>query len=40
MAALLEAKDVEAFYGPTRVLKGISFEVAEGGITASRLDII
>jgi branched-chain amino acid transport system ATP-binding protein len=33
MAALLEAKNVEAFYGPTRVLKGISFEVAEGGIT-------
>jgi len=33
MAALLEAKNVEAFYGPTRVLKGIDFEVAEGGIT-------
>ncbi|MDR6538521.1 ABC transporter ATP-binding protein [Variovorax soli] len=33
MAALLEAKNVEAFYGPTRVLKGISFEVAEGGVT-------
>ena len=33
MAALLEANNVEAFYGPTRVLKGISFEVAEGGIT-------
>src|SRR4029453_7798331 len=33
MAALLEAKNIEAFYGPTRVLKGISFEVAEGGIT-------
>ena len=32
-AALLEAKNVEAFYGPTRVLKGINFEVAEGGIT-------
>ncbi|WP_374665883.1 ABC transporter ATP-binding protein [Ramlibacter sp.] len=32
-APLLEAKNVEAFYGPTRVLKGISFEVAEGGIT-------
>jgi len=33
MATLLEAKNIEAFYGPTRVLKGISFEVAEGGIT-------
>ncbi|VTU40492.1 LIV-I protein F [Variovorax sp. PBS-H4] len=33
MAALLEAKNVEAFYGPTRVLKGIGFEVAEGGIS-------
>jgi branched-chain amino acid transport system ATP-binding protein len=33
MAALLQAKNVEAFYGATRVLKGIAFEVAEGGIT-------
>ena len=33
MAALLEAKNVEAFYGATRVLNGVSFEVAEGGIT-------
>ncbi|VTU18967.1 LIV-I protein F [Variovorax sp. SRS16] len=33
MAALLEVKNLEAFYGPTRVLKGIGFEVAEGGIT-------
>jgi branched-chain amino acid transport system ATP-binding protein len=33
MAALLEAKKVEAFYGGTRVLKGIDFEIAEGGIT-------
>ncbi|WP_137890428.1 ABC transporter ATP-binding protein [Ramlibacter sp. 2FC] len=33
MAALLEAKKIEAFYGGTRVLKGIDFEVAEGGIT-------
>jgi branched-chain amino acid transport system ATP-binding protein len=32
-AVLLKAKNVEAFYGPTRVLKGINFEVAEGGIT-------
>ena len=33
MATLLEAKNVEAFYGATRVLKGIGFAVAEGGIT-------
>jgi branched-chain amino acid transport system ATP-binding protein len=33
MAALLEASDLEAFYGATRVLKGIAFEVAEAGIT-------
>jgi branched-chain amino acid transport system ATP-binding protein len=33
MAALLQATDVEAFYGSTRILKGINFEVAEGGIT-------
>jgi branched-chain amino acid transport system ATP-binding protein len=33
MAALLQARDVEAFYGATRVLKGIAFDVAEGGIT-------
>jgi branched-chain amino acid transport system ATP-binding protein len=33
MAALLEASHLEAFYGATRVLKGIAFEVAEGGIT-------
>ena len=32
-AALLQAKNVEAFYGQTCVLKGISFEVAEAGIT-------
>jgi branched-chain amino acid transport system ATP-binding protein len=32
-AALLQAKNVESFYGQTRVLKGISFEVAEAGIT-------
>ena len=33
MAALLEATNLEAFYGATRVLKGIAFEVTEGGIT-------
>ena len=32
-AALLQAKNVESFYGQTRVLKGISFEVADAGIT-------
>ena len=32
-AALLQAKNVEAFYGQTCVLKGISFEVADAGIT-------
>ena len=32
-APLLQASRVEAFYGATRVLKGIDFEVAEGGIT-------
>jgi branched-chain amino acid transport system ATP-binding protein len=32
-AALLEARNAEAFYGATRVLKGVAFEVAEGGIT-------
>jgi len=31
--ALLEARNVEAQYGWTRVLHGISFDVAEGGIT-------
>jgi branched-chain amino acid transport system ATP-binding protein len=33
MAALLEVRQLEAFYGATRVLKGLDFEVAEGGIT-------
>jgi branched-chain amino acid transport system ATP-binding protein len=32
-AAILEARNVEAFYGSTRVLKGVDFEVREGGIT-------
>jgi branched-chain amino acid transport system ATP-binding protein len=32
-APLLEAKKLEAFYGATRVLKGVDFEVADGGIT-------
>ena len=33
MPALLAVRDLEARYGDTRVLRGISFEVAEGGIT-------
>lgn len=32
-APLLQASRVEAFYGATRVLKGVDFEIAEGGIT-------
>ena len=33
MAALLDVRNLEARYGDTRVLRGVSFEVAEGGIT-------
>jgi branched-chain amino acid transport system ATP-binding protein len=33
MPALLAVRDLEARYGDTRVLRGVSFEVAEGGIT-------
>jgi branched-chain amino acid transport system ATP-binding protein len=33
MAALLSVRDLQARYGDTRVLRGVSFEVAEGGIT-------
>jgi len=33
MAALLEASDLEAFYGPTSVLHGLSFSIRAGGIT-------
>ena len=33
MPALLSVRDLEARYGDTRVLRGVSFEVAEGGIT-------
>ena len=33
MAAILEAKDLHAFYGPTHVLHGVSFSVEPGGIT-------
>jgi branched-chain amino acid transport system ATP-binding protein len=31
--ALLSVRDLEARYGDTRVLRGVSFEVADGGIT-------
>jgi branched-chain amino acid transport system ATP-binding protein len=34
MAALLETHDLDAGYGPTQVLRGLSLAVAEGGITA------
>lgn len=33
MAKILEVRRLEAFYGSTRVLKGIDFDVDEGGIT-------
>ena len=33
MAALLDVRNLEARYGDTRVLRGVTFEVAEGGIT-------
>ena len=33
MPALLAVRDLDARYGDTRVLRGVSFEVAEGGIT-------
>jgi branched-chain amino acid transport system ATP-binding protein len=34
MSVLLEVNGLEAFYGPTQALHGVSFQVAEGGITA------
>lgn len=33
MAAILEAKDLHAFYGATHVLHGVNFNVEPGGIT-------
>jgi branched-chain amino acid transport system ATP-binding protein len=33
MAALLEASDLQAFYGPSPVLHGLSFNIRAGGIT-------
>jgi branched-chain amino acid transport system ATP-binding protein len=34
MTALLEVRDLDAFYGPTQALKKVGFALAEGGITA------
>jgi branched-chain amino acid transport system ATP-binding protein len=34
MAALLHVENLDAFYGPTKALKGVGFSLAEGGITA------
>ena len=33
MATLLEVKDLQAFYGQTKALHGVSFSLEEGGIT-------
>lgn len=33
MAAILEANELHAFYGPTHVLHGVNFSVEPGGIT-------
>jgi branched-chain amino acid transport system ATP-binding protein len=33
MSALLSVKGLQAFYGPTRALHGLDFEVEQGGIT-------
>lgn len=34
MSAILSIRDLDAFYGPTKVLHGINLDVAEGAITA------
>ena len=34
MTALLEVRDLDAYYGPTQALKKVGFSLAEGGITA------
>ena len=34
MTALLEVRDLKAFYGPVQVLHGIDFSIEEGGVTA------
>jgi branched-chain amino acid transport system ATP-binding protein len=34
MSALLAVKDLAAFYGPSRALHGVTFELAHGGVTA------
>ena len=33
MAVMLQVEDLAAYYGPTKVLHGISFTLEEGGIT-------
>ena len=33
-APILEARDLEAFYGPVQALHGLDFEVDDGGVTA------
>ncbi len=33
MTTILEVRDLDAFYGPTQVLKKVAFSLAEGGIT-------
>ena len=33
-APILEVKGLEAWYGPARALRGIDFEVEDGGVTA------
>ncbi|MCW5751620.1 MAG: ABC transporter ATP-binding protein [Alphaproteobacteria bacterium] len=33
MGAILQASNLDAFYGPTQVLFGVGFELREGGIT-------
>jgi len=34
MSLLLEVKNLEASYGPTKVLRGIDFEISEGSVVA------
>ena len=33
MSALLEVRDLQAYYGPTRALHGVSFSIPAGGVT-------
>jgi len=34
VSAILSARGLKAFYGPIEALRGIDFEVEEGGVTA------